>query len=133
MGASGPDLSGRKPNAPLWWLELAIFLGLFGVYSLVAGADGPVRVATAQAHGQALFSLERFLHLDIERPLNTWLVARPALPTIANYEYASSYLIAALALLIWTMLRRPDDYRRVRNSFLVVNAIGIATFAVYPV
>jgi diacylglycerol O-acyltransferase / wax synthase len=133
MGASGPDLSGRNRSAPLWWLELAIFLALFGVYSVVAGADGPVRVAAARAHGEALFTLERSLHLDIERPLNAWLAARPALPTIANYEYASSYLIAALALLIWTMLRRPDEYRRVRNSFLLVNAIGIATFAVYPV
>ncbi|MBO0869161.1 MAG: phosphatase PAP2 family protein [Micromonosporaceae bacterium] len=117
----------------MWWQEVAIGLALFGVYSLVAGADGPARVAAARAHGQAIFDLERLLHLDIEPALNIWLVGRPVLRTIANYEYASSYLVAALALLVWAIVRRPAQYRLVRNSFLLLNAVGLVTFALYPV
>src|SRR5262245_65912306 len=110
MGASGPASSGRNRNAPVWWLEVGIGLALFGVYSVVAGLDGPARVAAAQAHGEDIFALERLLHLDIEPALNVWLVARPLLRTFANYEYASSYLIAELALRVWAMLRRQTHY-----------------------
>ncbi|MGV0802828.1 phosphatase PAP2 family protein, partial [Mycolicibacterium elephantis] len=36
-------------------------------------------------------------------------------------------------LLAWLYLRLPADYRRARDSFILLNLIAIACFAVFPV
>jgi hypothetical protein len=106
---------------------------LFGVYSLVAGLDWSGRADTAARHGRFLFDLEHRLHLDIEPAMNQWLVPHPVLRVLANYEYASTYVIAALVLMVWLYLRRPGTYRWARNSFILLNLVGVACFALYPV
>ncbi|HKT03582.1 MAG TPA: phosphatase PAP2 family protein, partial [Rugosimonospora sp.] len=106
---------------------------VFGVYAVVAGLDWPGRSAAAQRHGRLLFRLEQRLHLDVEPALNDWLAPHRVLRVLANYEYASTYVLSALALIVWLYRRRPDAYRWARNSFVLVNLIGLACFALYPV
>jgi hypothetical protein len=106
---------------------------VFGVYSFVAGLDWPGREHQAERHGRAVFGLEQRLHLDIEPALNRWLAPHPVLRVLANYEYASTYLIAAFVLIVWLYLRRPAEYRPARTSFLLLNLGGVACFALYPV
>ena len=85
---------------------------------------------TIDAH--ALFDLERTLHLDIERPLNRWLAGHRTLTVLANYEYAFTYVLSAFLLLGWVWWRRPDVYRWARTSFVWLNLLGCACFALYP-
>ena len=40
---------------------------------------------------------------------------------LANYEYAFTYLVTALWLLVWLYRRRPEMYRWARTSFLLLN------------
>lgn len=103
------------------------------MYSAIAKIDWTGRAAVAAAHGRMLFHLERLLHLDIEYTLNGWLVPHPWLRVVANYEYASTYVLSALAMLLWLYIRLPDWYRWARNSFVVLNLIAFAFFALYPV
>jgi diacylglycerol O-acyltransferase len=112
--------------------ELSLGLVIFALYSIVASLDTVSRLAAAR-HGRQIFALERSLHLDIETHLNRWLAPHPALATAANYEYATSYVIAAFVLLGWLYLRNPAGYRWARNTFVLLNLIGIGCFAVYPV
>jgi diacylglycerol O-acyltransferase len=51
---------------------------------------------------------------------------------LANYEYAYTYIVSALALLGWLYVRFPDGYRRARSSFIVLNVLAILCFAVFP-
>jgi diacylglycerol O-acyltransferase / wax synthase len=120
----------RRPNA---WSELLGGSVLFGVYSLVAGLDWSGRADSAARHGRFLLHLEQRLHLSIEPALNRWLVPHPALRVLANYEYASTYVLGALALIVWLYLRRPETYRWARNSFVVLNLVGVSCFALFPV
>ncbi|HEX6498975.1 MAG TPA: phosphatase PAP2 family protein [Micromonosporaceae bacterium] len=120
----------RRP--PLW-RELVVGLAVFAVYSVVAGLDWAGRTAGADHHGRGLFALERVLRLDVERPLNSWLSARPVLRVLANYEYATTYVISAFALLGWLWLHRPEVYRWARTSFILVNLVSFGCFAMYPV
>lgn len=112
--------------------ELTLGLAVFGVYSVVAAAPGG-RTAVAAAHGRSVFRLERALHLDVEPALNRWLAAHRVLRVIADYEYATTYVIGAFALLAWLYVRRPAHYRAARTSFVLLNLAGATCFAVYPV
>lgn len=106
---------------------------VFGLYSIAAGLRSAARVAEATGHGRRIFAIEKVLHLDVEPALNRWLLPHDVLRTVANYEYASTYLIAAAAMLVWAYVRRPEQYRAIRGSFVVLNLLGIACFLVYPV
>src|SRR4051795_1779869 len=112
--------------------ELLIGLAVFGLYGLVQALGGTGRDATAARNADALFALERVLHLDVERPLNAWLADRHALAVVANYEYAYTYVLSAFLLLAWLWWRRSDVYRWARTSFVWLNLLGIACFALYP-
>jgi diacylglycerol O-acyltransferase / wax synthase len=120
-------------SRPRFWSQILGGLLLFGLYSLVADVDWGDKAAAADRHGRSLFALERWLHIDIELAMNRWLAPHPVLRVIANYEYASTYIISALVLIVWLYLRRPETYRWARNSFVLLNVAGVACFALYPV
>lgn len=108
-------------------------LALFGVYLLIEQKPLPSREARAVRNGDAILDLERALHLDFEHPMNVWLAGQSWLRTIANYEYAVTYIASALVLLFWVYLRYPGHYRWVRNSFALVNLFALACFWLFPV
>ena len=114
------------------WRQIALGLLLFGVYLVVDALDGASRRAAANRHGHDLFALEQRLHIDVEHTLNDWLAPHHTLSVLANYEYAYTYILSALILMAWVIARRPDLWRATRDSFIVLNLLAIATFAIYP-
>ncbi|MBT2211315.1 MULTISPECIES: phosphatase PAP2 family protein [Actinomadura] len=113
--------------------ELLLGMAVFGLYALVVMLPQDARERAARGHGRALYDLERALRLDVERTLNGWLAGQPVWRVLANYEYAITYIASAVALLAWLYLRHPERYRTARNAFLLINLVGIACFALYPV
>lgn len=112
--------------------ELVLGAALFAAYLLVDSFHDAARTAAARFHGRQLLRLEQWLHLDIERGLNSWLAGHPALMTAANYEYATTYLVSAALLLVITYRWAPPLYRQARNSFIVLNLIAFGCFAALP-
>jgi hypothetical protein len=121
-----------RPERPPLWRELLIGLALFGVYLLVDSLESPARRDVADRHGRAIFDLEKSLHIDVEHTLNQWLAPHQLLSTLANYEYAWTYVISAIALLAWIWVRRPDLWGLTRDSFLIMNLIAFTCFWLYP-
>ncbi|MGH8968195.1 MAG: phosphatase PAP2 family protein, partial [Actinomycetes bacterium] len=113
--------------------ELLVGLLLFSLYALVTRLPEGGRTATARRNGEAIFNLEKSLHLDVELGLNGWLANQSVLRVLANYEYAITYIASALAQLAWLFVRHPERYRTARNAFILLNLAGLATFALYPV
>src|SRR3954468_12038395 len=111
---------------PPWFRELILGLAVFAVYSYVAGLGWTGRRLAAERPPHQIFALERRLSIDVEPTLNRWLAPHPVLRVLANYEYASTYVIAAFALLFWLYARRPEVYRWARNSFVLLNLAGVA-------
>jgi hypothetical protein len=107
-------------------LLLAFYVGLTSI-------DWPGRYELAVANSRWLFDLERVLHIDIEPALNSWLAPRGALRTLANYEYAITYLVSSFVLLVWLYFRQPATYRWARTSFIALNVVSLLCFLVYPV
>ncbi|HVV13356.1 bifunctional phosphatase PAP2/O-acyltransferase family protein [Amycolatopsis sp.] len=121
------------PKRPRWWAELLGGLALFGVYLLIESRPLPSREARAMGYGQWILDFERGLHLGFEHGMNVWLAGQGWLRTFANYEYAITYIASALLLLFWVYVWHPADYRRVRNSFVLVNLLALACFWLLPV
>ncbi|HWC22704.1 MAG TPA: phosphatase PAP2 family protein [Flexivirga sp.] len=112
--------------------ELLGGLALFSVYLLVDALNGSSRTAAARSHGERVIRLEQWLQLDVEGRLNSWLAGRPGLMTVANYEYATTYIVSAALLLVITYVWTPALYRQARNSFVVLNLLAFACFAFFP-
>ncbi|HWB34693.1 MAG TPA: phosphatase PAP2 family protein, partial [Rugosimonospora sp.] len=113
--------------------ELALGLAVFALYAAVTGLDGAARERAAHRHGYALLHLERALGIGAEEWLNRALVPHHTLRVVANYEYAFTYLVSVLWLMVWLYLRRPATYRWARNWFVLINLIALGIFAAYPV
>ena len=121
-----------EPTRPRVRVELALGLAVFAYYLVVSSLGGAARDARAIRHAEAVYGLEQALWLDIEPGLNQGLRPHHALVTLANYEYATTYVLSALALLIWLLVRWPEQYRLARNSFLLLNVVAISCFALWP-
>jgi hypothetical protein len=113
-------------------VELAIGLAVFAVYLVVSSLGGGEREARAIRHAEAIYGVERALWLNVEPWFNAWLHPHRMLVTLANYEYATTYVVSALALLVWLFVRRPAEYRPARNSFVLLNLAAIGCFALWP-
>lgn len=122
----------RRERPPLW-RELLVGLGLFAVYLLVDSPSGQARESAARTHGDWIRQAEQWLHIDVESWANHTLVPHQTLTIAANYEYATTYILSAAALLIVTYWRNPIIYRLTRNSFVVVNLLAFCCFWLFPV
>jgi hypothetical protein len=90
-------------------------------------------VSVALAHARAILHLEQTLHLDPERALDRWLAGHHTLGLVLSLYYDNAHFIVTFGLLGWLWLRRPDIYRPLRNSLVIVNLLGFAVFWLYPV
>lgn len=113
--------------------ELVLGLAVFGVYLLVKVFQTDGREAAAVRHSLDIHELQRDLNIDFELDMNHWLADHDVLQTLANYEYAWTYILSAFILLFWVFAKRPELYRWCRNSFVALNLLAIAIFAAYPV
>lgn len=91
----------------------------------------PIRRSQATAHGYRVLDLEGVLR--IESSFNRWLASHHVLSVLSVDYYQFLHFGTAGAVLVWCYLRRPDIYRVGRNALLVVNTVGLAAFALYPV
>jgi len=106
---------------------LVVGLALFSWLHNLAGTD----VASATANAQALQSVERTLHLDIELAANHWLVEHPVLMQAAVLYYRLYYL-PLVGVLLWVLFRRAEVYPTVRRTLLVMAALALLIFWLVP-
>lgn len=121
----------KQPRVVVWQ-QVLLGLLVFGYYLLVDSLHDPDRRAAADRHGFALTHLEDHLHIDLEKWLNDGLAGHATLTTIANYEYAFTYILSAIATLVYLLWRHPEVWRRARTSFVLVTVGGITCFWLYP-
>ncbi len=117
---------------PLIIGELAVVALLLVVYDRVRGV-AHVHRAAAVAHGWAIIHLETALHLGVESTVNQWLAGHTLLGRIAVDYYQYLHVTVALCLLVACYVFRPSVYRPARNALLIVNAVGLAIYLLYPV
>jgi membrane-associated phospholipid phosphatase len=131
----------RRPWAvvrrPLWvrpYLlgELVVVLVLLKVYDLVRG-QAEIRRGAAMEHGDQIMRLESTLRIQLEPAVNRWTAERDFVSFAASYWYQFAHLTITLSLLAWCWWHRPELYRAARNSLVIINAVGLVVFFLFPV
>jgi len=124
-----PVAGARTRPAPL--RELALIAVLWVTYSLGRfAADG--HVDTAMANANRVWDLERLLRLPGEDGLQHLLLRAGSLVEAANSYYAYVHFPATISFLLWVYLRRPADYRPVRNTIVLLTGAALAVHLIFP-
>lgn len=121
----------RSEQAPRWWLEVALILGLYAVYGMTRGLQSG-NVEDAERTGWALLRWEQRWHLAIEAPLNTGLQQLPVLAVLAGYFYATLHFVVTPAVLVYLFRRHPGKYRTARTALVLATAAALIGYFLLP-
>jgi hypothetical protein len=92
-----------------------------------------VRRSLSLQDGRHLLAIEGRLGINRELPINLWLAAHHTLADLASWYYQLAHLTVTLLVLVAVYVRWPDIYRAARNALVLINAIGLVVFWIYPV
>jgi len=104
---------------------------IYGVYEIVRGLlAGDVR--TALAHATDVASLERSLHIFVERDLQVAARTIPGALPVLGALYLTMHLGFTGGHLVWLYRRRPNTYPVVRTMLIVSTVLSLVVFVLYP-
>ena len=121
----------RRPR-PSILVELAVTVFLVVVYDQLANLAN-VHPSVALHNGANILDLEQALHIGIEDNLNRWFSSHGILRSLSADYYEFLHVSVAITVLVICYVRRPDFYRVARNSLVLINIVGFAVYALYPV
>jgi membrane-associated phospholipid phosphatase len=119
-----------------WWPEVLLALGYYVAYAAIRDLHGAVTghaTAVARAHGWDVLDAERWLHLSIEKGLQSAVL--PARPLIVAMDvfYGTAHFLLTVAVFGWLLARAPrPQFRHARNLLAIGTAIGLVGFAIFP-
>ncbi len=112
--------------------EVVIALGAFFVYFAVRGlTEGSSEDAIANAG--YLIDFERWLGIFVEEDVQALIDGKSPLINLANWVYIWGHWPVIALVALWLIVRRPAEYRLIRNAFLLSGAVGLVVFATFPV
>jgi membrane-associated phospholipid phosphatase len=109
------------------------------VIVLAALVYAAVRVLTegdsreAEANGRRILRLEHALHIQWESGLQSQVLAREWLSTLADWFYIWGFWPVLVAAAIFLYARHRDEYVLLRNAVFISGLIGFVFFALLPV
>lgn len=118
---------GGRPGPVTEVIGLLLWLVLFTRLHAAAGKD----IAAATANALSLQSIERALHLDVERGMNSWLAGQLFLSHAAVYVYRL-YYVAVIGVLLWLFLRHADAFRRARRTLVAMTVLVLPVYWAAP-
>ena len=104
---------------------------VYAIYELSRGllaGDPP----TAIRHATDVATLERSIHLFIERDLQRAAHSIPGLLGLFGGLYLTLHLTVTGGYLLWLYRHRPSAYAMVRTTLLIATLISLVIFALYP-
>ncbi|MFF0015155.1 bifunctional glycosyltransferase 87/phosphatase PAP2 family protein [Streptomyces sp. NPDC005374] len=126
----------RVLTRPNLLLELLLIRVTYAAYQQVrlaaTGGTNSAGRATAEKHGQQIFDLERWLHIDIEHWVNHTVVKVDWLRNFFDFYYESFHFVVPLSVLAVLYWRRPVDYRWARASLGFATLLALVGFWLYP-
>jgi hypothetical protein len=114
------------------WVEVLAVAWLAWVYDAITNL-AHLRLHAAVANARGVLHLEQTLHIDPEHSLDQWVAGHHTLGAVLSAYYDNAHWGLTLGLLAWLWWRRPELYRPLRNSLVLVNLLGFIVFWRYPV
>ena len=130
-GAATGAPPGRRPR---WWVELALLLGLYAVYSATRNLFGSATVAPDVAYGNALdvIALERSLGLYHEATVQGLFLDWPWFLWLWNVFYGTFHFIVPVVVLVALWRRAPARYLHHRTALVAATLLALVGFSLYP-
>ena len=122
----------RTRLRPLVAGEIVVVIVLLKVYDYVR-RFAHLHEHAALRHALTILSVERFLHIDVERSVNAWFVRHRGISTAAAWWYEYAHVGVALAVLASCYVFAPTVYRSARNALVLTNCAGMVIYLVLPV
>lgn len=117
----------RHLRRPRLWEEVG-FIGLsYLLYSMIRNGV-PTHEIGARHRAEALYGVERVLHIDVELSVNRMVAGVHWLSLASDYWYAIMHFVVTVAVLGWLYLRHPLRYRAARSVLLVTNLVALIGF-----
>jgi membrane-associated phospholipid phosphatase len=130
----GTGSSTRFP--PFGWrafgLQLLLLLAVDVTYEVSrALLEGPS--AAALAHAADIVRAERRLGIFVERDLQRWAISAPGfVMDAADWVYRNCQRLVAWLFVVWVYLWRNPAYTRLRNRLIILDALGLIGYWLYP-
>jgi hypothetical protein len=122
-----------RPNLLLELLLIRVGYSAYQQVRLAAtGGTNTGGRATAEKHGDQIYSIEQFLHIDIERWANHAVVRTGWLQDFFDFYYTSFHFVVPLTVLGVLYARRPADYRWARAALGFATLLALVGFWLYP-
>jgi hypothetical protein len=126
-----PKARDRRPAAPRWWQELFLIAVLYGGYTLTRDAL-PTHKTAAFHRASSVLSIERWLHIDVERWANRLVAGTHWLAYGCDYYYSTLHFAVTLGVLIWLYRRHPSRYRSIRSVLVITTLVALVGFTLLP-
>ena len=105
--------------------ETALVLALYALWQL-AGHLSVMRIDGALDRGQAIWDLQRALHLPSELAIQSAVLPWSWLVQLSNGYYAIMHVPALIVFLIWLFARHRDRYPELRNTLALLTGACLA-------
>ena len=112
--------------------QLIILVTAFALYDIVRVVSRG-REVVALTHSQSIIDAERALRIYWEPAMQRAILDDRMVVETLNWFYARVHVPAIFFTLVLIYLFRNESWRRFRNAFLVMDAIGLAIFVFIPV
>ncbi|MGF0171960.1 bifunctional glycosyltransferase 87/phosphatase PAP2 family protein [Streptomyces sp. Marseille-Q5077] len=126
----------RVITRPNLFFELLLIRVTYYAYAQIrlaaAGGSNSAGRVTAEEHGEEIHSIERALHIDIERWANHAVVQVDWVRNFFDFYYESFHFGVPLAILAVLYWRRPVDYRWARTAIGFATVFALIGFWLYP-
>jgi len=118
-------------------LEVHYWLLTYWVYQIARAMQalsmGSGTREVSQRHGEFIVWLEQVLHLDMELPLQAFVLARPSLLWFFNKTYAMVHIPATIAFFGYSFWAFPPTvFQRIRRTLVLCNCIAFVIFTLWP-
>jgi PAP2 superfamily len=119
----------RKP----WVREVVIILTFYWVYQAIrAAASHPTSTTRAYANANRLIEWEQALFINNEQFVQSLFLGSDAFIRVINVYYGTLHFVVTAGLLVWLFLRRPDQYRRMRNLLGTATGLALIGYWTFP-
>lgn len=128
----------RAPTRrPFWPFEVCLLGAFYVAYAWIRDVHGRDVIGSDQrrvalAHARDVLGAEHTLHLDPEHAFQSMLTGQGFPVHLVNGFYLLAHVTVTVAVLVFLIWRRPALYRRCRNALLIISAVSLAVFALYP-
>src|SRR5262245_37102240 len=112
-------------------VQVAVVLSAIYAYELARKVMTP-NWPVAIRHAHDVVSLERFAHVNWERPIQQAFLGAPDLIRGLNVFYFVGHFLLTGAFFVWLYFRSKPAYRTFRNGFLTATAIALLIHWQYP-